>query len=407
MFKNKPTMLITIDVEDWFQVENFKQYIPYSTWSNRQLRVEKNIHRLLDLFDIASSRFTVQGSRFMNRDSRFRVHGSRLEEQGSEARGQRPEVRGRRSEVRGQRAEVRGQGLDQDTINSEQSGTANGQQTADHLQDKKVRCTFFVLGWLAERLPGLVREIQSRGHEIASHGYSHNLCYDCGYDELRRDLSDSRKMLEDILGAPVSGYRAPSFSIKNNILKIIEECGYLYDSSYNSFGLHGRYGRLDLTDYSRNGIVRKISDTFYELPISNLQIKNPFKPVLSFTGYKQGNALNPGSTSNTRNSTNLNGLILPWGGGGYFRLIPFSIFKKGVASILRHDNAYVFYMHPWEIDPEQPRVNEAPMSFRFRHYCNLKGCRSKVLRLIETYSECTFSTCDQYIKDSQGEFKMH
>ena len=129
------------------------------------------------------------------------------------------------------------------------------------------KATFFVLGWLAERLPHLVREIHSRGHEIASHGYYHNLCNDQSHEDLKADLCDSKTLLEDIIGTQVYGYRAPSFAINNNILKIIEDCGYLYDSSYNSFSMHGRYGHLDLFQNKTRDIAIQISSTKQQEPL--------------------------------------------------------------------------------------------------------------------------------------------
>jgi polysaccharide deacetylase family protein (PEP-CTERM system associated) len=176
--------LLTIDVEDWFQVENFKKYIPFSSWSSYELRVEKNTHRILDLLDSASFKFQVSSL--------------------------------------------------------------------------KISATFFVLGWLAERLPHLVREIHSRGHEVASHGYCHNLCNEQSHEDLKADLCDSKSLLEDIIGNQVYGYRAPSFAINNDILKIIEDCGYLYDSSYNSFSMHGRYGQVSLSRNGTTGIAFRI-----------------------------------------------------------------------------------------------------------------------------------------------------
>ena len=137
------SILITIDVEDWFQVENFKQHIPFSSWDSRELRVEKNTHRLLDLFDSTA------------------LH--------------------------------------------------NQQPTTNNTHPKKLCATFFVLGWLAERLPNLIREIHSRGHEVASHGYRHNLCNLESKEDLRKDLIKSKKLLEDIIGSPVVGYRAQVF----------------------------------------------------------------------------------------------------------------------------------------------------------------------------------------------------
>lgn len=255
--------------------------------------------------------------------------------------------------------------------------------------------TFFVLGWLAERLPSLVREIADRGHEVASHGYNHELCNTQSFEHLKQDLVDSRKRLEDITGAPVCGYRAPSFSINDDILKIVQESGYLYDSSYNSFAMHGRYGKVSLSSNGTTGIAinvprsqfksgyprsniqhstSKIQNSFCELPISNLNIRKPF---------------------------NGKGFVLPWGGGGYFRLIPFFLFKRGVESILKKDGAYVFYMHPWEIDPGQPRVNAANRSYKFRHYINLDKTFSRLKRILQNFNFCRFSTCSEYLNVQQ------
>ena len=242
--------------------------------------------------------------------------------------------------------------------------SSNGQRLTDNGEQKEVRTTFFILGWLAERLPHLVREIHSRGHEVASHGYCHNLCNEESWENLRADLSDSKKLLEDIIGAPVFGYRAPSFSIDDDVLKIIEDSGYLYDSSYNSFGMHKRYGRVTLSDNGRRGIAFQLTNDFCEIPVSNLTIAKK---------------------------------VLPWGGGGYFRMIPFSLFKTGVQSILKRENAYVFYMHPWEIDPEQPKVNHASWGYKLRHYINLNKSQARLTKLIAAFNQCNFITCHEYL----------
>jgi len=295
-------ILLTIDVEDWFQVENFKPWIPFSTWDQRELRVERNVHRLLDLFDSIEL------------------------EPPSLPASQPPSLR-------------------------------------------KPKATFFVLGWLAERLPNLVREIQDRGHEIASHGCNHELPELLSADDLKQDLIDSKKLLEDITGAKAAGYRAPSFAINDDILKVIEDAGYFYDSSYNSFSLHGRYGKISLNGAIKKGIAHKLSDNFYELPVSNLMIDR---------------------------------WILPWGGGGYFRLIPHRLFRRGVKTILKKDETYVFYMHPWELDPIQPRVKNASMNYKFRHYTNLNKTKSRLKRLIENFGHCRFVTCNEYLALATG-----
>jgi polysaccharide deacetylase family protein (PEP-CTERM system associated) len=292
---SKPVILLTIDVEDWFQVENFKPYIPFTSWSYHEFRVENNTHRLLDLLD-----------------------------------------------------------------------SNNVQPTTGYKLGEKRRATFFVLGWIAERLPRLVREIHSRGHEVASHGYYHNLCRQSSYDDLKRDLSDSKKLLEDIVGDRVLGYRAPGFSINDEILKIIEDSGYLYDSSYNSFGINKRYGQPALSGNGKKGIALQLSGAFYELPISNVTLGKR---------------------------------TVPWGGGGYFRVTPFRLFRLGVGSLLKKEKAYLFYMHPWEIDPEQPKVNKASSFYKLRHYANLSKTHSKLSKFLEVFNHCRFITCQRYVQE--------
>lgn len=287
-------LLITFDVEDWFQVENFRNNIPFSSWSSRELRAENNVHRLLDLLD---SIRVVEGG------------GSRI------------------------------------------------------------RTTFFVLGWLAERLPSLVREIHHRGHEVASHGFFHRLSSHQGPQAFKQDIIDSKKLLEDIIGAPVFGYRAPNFSVSIDVLRIIEDSGYFYDSSFNSFSMNSRYGQLDLSRNSKIGIALEVFTSFYEIPISNLTFGR---------------------------------IVLPWGGGGYFRLIPSHIFQEGVRYILRKQGAYLFFMHPWEIDSGQPKVNDASVLNRFRHYLNIPRAFSRLSSLLKNYGSASFVSCRGYLTDILG-----
>ncbi len=316
-------ILLTIDVEDWFQVENFKQYIPFSSWPSHKLRVEKNTHRLLDLLD--STTMPLASSTYHPASS------------------------------------------------------------------NQIKATFFVLGWIAERLPHLVREIHRRGHEVASHGYYHNLCDQISPEDLERDLIDSKKLLEDIIGSSIYGYRAPSFSINEDILKVIEDCGYLYDSSYNSFAMHGRYGHLDLSQNGTRGIALQIPRTKHQEPLpSEIHVSDS---EACFTG-AESKIFYELPISNIK----LGSSILPWGGGGYFRLTPFPLFKIGVEFILRQENAYLFYLHPWEIDPEQPKVKEVSKFFKFRHYINLNKTASKLSSFIEAFNQCHFATCHQYLK---------
>jgi polysaccharide deacetylase family protein (PEP-CTERM system associated) len=320
------SILITVDVEDWFQVENFKSWIPFSTWDSLDSRIEQNVHRLLDLFDVIK--------------------------------------------------------LDQPQKSK---------------MPTQVKATFFVLGWIAERMPQVIREISARGHEVASHGYNHELCGSIKHRDLEEDLIKSKKLLENIIGSEVYGYRAPSFSIDNTILKVIENCGYLYDSSYNSFSLHGRYGKVTLNGYPKNGIAVKMSENFYELPISNLKFGWPINlnrgSIKDITRDKH--LANP-SNMNQHHQGKMN-IELPWGGGGYFRLIPWPIFKQGLKIILNKDKVILFYLHPWELDPAQPKVGQASALFKFRHYLNLDKTESKLSKLIGRFKECNFLSCSDYV----------
>ncbi len=288
------TIILTFDIEDWFQVENLRPVIARSDWPFYQLRVEEHTYRVLDLLDSIFVMYRSAG-----------VH-------------------------------------------------------------PKIKATFFVLGWIAERLPGLVREIHQRGHEVASHGFDHILNLDFALDVVRQDLDRSKKLLEDISGSSVVGYRSPNFSVSNQILEEIQRNGYLYDSSYNSFAVHGRYGKINgLTDIP--GSISKIDQNhMYELLISNLLL-----------GKK----------------------VLPWGGGGYFRIMPFTLFWLGVKKILRDQGSYLFYMHPWEIDADQPRISGLTWKHRFRHYINLDSTYGKLSRLLKKLQDHNFLTCYEYLQE--------
>jgi polysaccharide deacetylase family protein (PEP-CTERM system associated) len=245
-----------------------------------------------------------------------------------------------------------------------------------------IHATFFVLGWVAERLPHLVREIAARGHEVASHGSSHRMCRPLSDAELRDELRDSKRLLEDITGAGVAGFRAPNFSVDDRVLDIVRECGYRYDSSYNSFSLHGRYGKITLNGQPKAGIAYELGDNFFELPVSNLHLENLIGARCTVHGARRGRLL-----------------VLPWSGGAYFRLMPLGVFQRGIRAILDRDGAYVFYMHPWEIDPEQPRIGQASPAARFKHYTNLEKTMDKLRGMMEAFAGCRFVGCEEYIND--------
>jgi polysaccharide deacetylase family protein (PEP-CTERM system associated) len=216
--------------------------------------------------------------------------------------------------------------------------------------------TFFVLGWVAEHYPSLVRRIASAGHEIASHGYAHHLVYTQTAAEFRDDLKRAKLAIEDACGVAVSGYRAPSYSITRRslwALDVLLEEGYEYDASIYPI-YHDRYGIPDAPRHAFQVAVD--SGGLWELP---------------------------GST------TQLAGRNLPIGGGGYFRLLPYAWTRHGIRTVnSREQRPVVFYLHPWEIDPDQPRLRVSAIS-RFRHYRNLHKTEPRLRRLL---SEFSFST---------------
>jgi len=212
------------------------------------------------------------------------------------------------------------------------------------------RATFFVLGWVAEKCPQLVRTIAAAGHEVASHGYGHELVYSLRPSEFRSDVLRSKQYLEDLTGKPVRGYRAPCFSITEWAIPILQDVGFDYDSSVVPTVAHDRYGRLNGMDAGRPVVL--LRDGFYEVCISCIRLG------------KRG---------------------IPWGGGGYFRLVPYLLWLWGVRRILRSGMPYIFYIHPWEIDAGQPRVAGIKATHAFRQCVNLQRCEGRFAALVDAF----------------------
>jgi polysaccharide deacetylase family protein (PEP-CTERM system associated) len=272
--------VLSIDVEDYFQVSALANSIDVAEWDSIKPRVTENVYRLLDLFD-----------------------------------------------------------------------------------KHDVKATHFVLGWVAERFPELIKEIDRRGHEIASHGYSHQLIYNQAPDIFKKETLDSKKILEDITGKPVIGYRAASYSITKKslwALDILAEAGFQYDSSIFPV-VHDRYG-----------------------------IKgSPELPHVLLTPSKQRLVEFPLSTYR------LLGQTIPVAGGGYFRLYPYALSRFFYNRINGSGKPFVFYLHPWEVDPGQPRVKASWFS-EFRHYNNLDKC---MLRLDTLLSDFSFTTMHDKLEE--------
>ncbi len=213
------------------------------------------------------------------------------------------------------------------------------------------RATFFVLGWIAERHPQLVRRIVAEGHELASHGYDHVRLHNFDRSQLREDVIRTKGILEDIGGVPVRGYRAPSYSINaRNLwaLDVLAEAGHAYSSSIYPIR-HDLYGMPDAPRFP----FRVRPDAILEIPVTTVQIA---------------------------------GRNLPCGGGGYFRLLPYGVFQWMLERVNAVDGQPgLFYFHPWEVDPEQPRVAGAPLKSRFRHYLNLGSMHARLDRLLQDF----------------------
>jgi polysaccharide deacetylase family protein (PEP-CTERM system associated) len=271
---------LTVDVEDYFHVSAFSKSIRREDWDKHPLRVEKNTHRLLDLFDEA-----------------------------------------------------------------------------------QVKATFFVLGWVAERNKGLIREIANRGHEVASHGYSHQLVYNQSQDVFREETIRSKSLLEDIVQVQVGGYRAASYSITRDslwALDILAEEKFEYDSSIFPIH-HDRYGIPDAKEMPHILKTPK-GYSLVEFPLSTAKIFH-FK--------------------------------LPIAGGGYFRLYPYLFTRAGLSQVNARQQPFIFYLHPWEIDPDQPRVQAGWFS-KFRHYNNLEKCEARLQQLMKDFK---FGTVCQVLEN--------
>ena len=258
---------LTVDVEDYFQVSAFDGHVERRHWDSMECRVERNVERLLALF---------------------------------ERRG--------------------------------------------------ARATFFTLGWMAQRYPSMVRAIVRAGHEVASHGSAHRRASEQSPAEFREDVDSARKKLEDVSGTVVRGYRAPSFSIGHGNLwafDCLAESGYLYSSSIYPVR-HDHYGMPDAPRFAH-----RLHNGFLELPITTTRFMS-------------------------RN--------LPAGGGGFFRLLPYRASRWAIERVNRVDRQpAIFYFHPWEIDPHQPRIRGVSAKTRFRHYLNLDRTESRLDRLLSDF----------------------
>lgn len=216
--------------------------------------------------------------------------------------------------------------------------------------EKKVRGTFFILGWVAEKSPHLVKRIAAAGHEIACHGFSHQLIYTQTQEVFREETLRAKHFLEDVISKPVTGYRAASFSITRQslwALDVLIDAGFEYDSSVFPIH-HDRYG-IPGASPEPGQIAAPSKRTLVEFPMS---------------------------------AAKFFGVHVPVSGGGYFRILPYWVTRAGLKQINeKAGRPFTFYLHPWEVDPEQPRVKVGALS-RFRHYTNLHRCEARLRRVL-------------------------
>jgi polysaccharide deacetylase family protein (PEP-CTERM system associated) len=265
----KPVNAMTVDVEDYFQVQALEDAVERKNWEDLPRRVDRNTNIVLDLF-----------------------------------------------------------------------------------ADAGVKGTFFTLGWVAERHPDLIRRIVSEGHELASHGMAHVRASEQDRETFKADVGRAKAVLEDIGGVPVTGYRAASFSIgERNLwaLDVLAEEGYRYSSSIYPIR-HDIYG---MPDAPRFAFMPINGSNFVEAPVTTVEVL---------------------------------GRKVPCGGGGYFRLLPYDISRWAMRRVNEKDGAScIFYFHPWEIDPDQPRQSGLSLKSRFRHYTNLSRMAAKLRRVLSDF----------------------
>ncbi|AXU19993.1 polysaccharide deacetylase family protein [Novosphingobium sp. THN1] len=228
----------------------------------------------------------------------------------------------------------------------------NCQQILALFDEAGVKGTFFTLGWIAERYPAMMRRIAGAGHEIASHGWDHERVFSLGREAFAADIERARKVLEDTTGQRVTGYRAPSFSIDARTPwahEVLAEQGYVYSSSVAPI-VHDHYGWREAPRFAFRPVA---GADLIEIPVTTAEVA---------------------------------GRRMAAGGGGFFRLLPYAVSRWAIRQVNERDcHPAVFYFHPWEIDPDQPRPPVAPLKSKLRHYTNLDVMAAKLARLVREF----------------------
>jgi len=227
----------------------------------------------------------------------------------------------------------------------------NTEWLLDELDAVGAKCTFFVLGWVADRYPELVAGISCRGHEVASHGYWHRIIRGQTQTDFREDVRRSRGVLEDITGLPVLGYRASTATINEWAVEVLADEGFVYDASLFPVSYHDVYGTLSRTQ--PDVPIERLDCGLWEVKFSTLRLGK---------------------------------FSLPWSGGGYFRLLPYPVFCRGIREVLRRCDVFCFYIHPWEIDENPPKLPDMRARYRIRRYVGINQARSRLRRLLRDFS---------------------
>ncbi len=325
---------LTVDLEDYYMVSAFEDVVKREDWDKYECRIERNTYRLLEIL----------------------------------AKAKPP------------------------------SGPESNNPTpcTPH-PTPGVKATFFCLGWIADRFPGLIKEIHKEGHEIASHGYDHRQVSRMTREEFREDIRRTRRTLEDIIGGRVMGYRAPSYSIIGRTLwafEILAEEGYCYDSSIFPI-YHDTYGIPDAPRFpfhvlcQQNGRVRFLplsrpesENRILETQAGNNEIALPTPAFSSF---------GPSVLEFPLSTLSLFNINFPISGGGYFRLLPYRFIEKALRQIHRKEKQpLIFYIHPWEMDSTQPIIRGARVKSRFRHYINLDKTEIRLNKLLMDFAFAPF-----------------
>lgn len=252
----------------------------------------------------------------------------------------------------------------------------NTRKILELLEQNHVKATFFTLGWVAEKHPELVRQIADTGHEIGCHSYAHRLVYTLSPEQFRDDTAKAKALLEDVSGKPVFGYRAPSYSITGNslwALPILHQLGFSYDSSVFPIH-HDRYGIPHAPRYPFTW------DLAGETP-------RIMPEKVTQGGGEQTSTAGPRLREYPISTLRIFGKNLPVSGGGYFRLFPYWFTRMALQRINKQERRkFIFYLHPWEIDPDQPRFDQASAFSRFRHYNNLDKTAERFTSLLNDFS---------------------